>query len=70
MKSHTFRAIKLDEELSRKSRDTAECFVALFFFSPEKLALLSLLEEVKPCPDRKIIKLLTFDNLFPPRHSR
>ena len=69
MKSPTSRAIKLDEGLSRKSRDTAECFVALFF-SPEKLALLSLLEEVKPSPDRKIIKLLTFDNLFPPRHSR
>ena len=38
---------------------------SLHFFSPEKLVLLSLLEEVKPFPDRKMIKLLTFDNLFP-----
>ena len=35
------------------------------FFSPEKLALLSLLEEVKPSPDRNMIKLQTFGNLFP-----
>ena len=37
--------------------------------SPEKLALLSLLYsrgyEVKPSPDRKMIKLVTFDNSFP-----
>ena len=40
-------------------------------FSPEKLALLSLVKEVTPSPDRRMIKLLTFDNLFPPlRHSR
>ena len=40
-----------------------------FFFSAEKLVLLSLLQEVKPSPYRKMIKLLTFDNLFPPlRH--
>ena len=31
--------------------DTPECFIVLF--SPEKVALLSLLEEVKPFPDRK-----------------
>ena len=43
---------------------------SLYFFSLEKLALLSLLEEIKRCPDRIVIKpLLTFDNLFPPyRH--
>ena len=30
-----------------------------------------LLEEFKPSPARKMIKLLTFDNFFPPlRHSR
>ena len=43
------------------------------FFSPEKLALLSLLKEVEPfpVPDCKVLKFLTFDNLFPPlRHSR
>ena len=40
-------------------------------FSLEKLALLSLVKEVTPSPDRKMIKLLTFDILFSPtRHSR
>ena len=34
------------------------------FFSLEKLALLSILKEVKPSPNRKMIKLLTFDNSF------
>ena len=44
---------------------------SLYFFLPEKLALLSLLKEVKPSPDPKMIKLLTFDNLFLLlRHSR
>ena len=33
-------------------------------FSPERLSQLFLLKEVKPSPDYKIIKLLTFDNLF------
>ena len=43
---------------------------SLYFSSLEKLALLSILKEVKPSPDRKIIKLLTFDNSFLPlRHS-
>ena len=42
-----------------------------YIFSPKKLALLSSLEEVKPSPDRIMVKLVTFDNLFPPlRHSR
>ena len=50
--------------------DTPEFFIVPFFF-PEKLALLSLLEKVKPFLDHKIIKLLTFDNLFTPlRDSR
>ena len=39
---------------------------SLYFFSPRKLALLSLLMEVKPSANHKMIKLLTFDNLFPP----
>ena len=39
---------------------------SLYFFSPEKLALLSLLKEVEPSPDCKMLKRLTFDNLFPP----
>ena len=33
-------------------------------FSPERLSQLFLLKEVKPSPVHKIIKLLTFDNLF------
>ena len=36
------------------------------FFPTKKLALLSLLKEVEPSPDCKMLKLLTFDNLFPP----
>ena len=39
--------------------------------SPEKLALLSILKEVKPSPDYNSIKLVTFNNSFPPqRYSR
>ena len=50
--------------------DTPESFSVLFF-SPEKLALLALLKEIQPSPDRKTIKVLTFDILFPPLwHSR
>ena len=41
------------------------CF-CLLFFSQEKLVRLGLLKEVKPSCDRKIIKLLTSDNLFSP----
>ena len=36
------------------------------FFSPEKVALLLLLKEVKTSSDRKMLKLVIFDNLFPP----
>ena len=36
------------------------------FFSPAKLALFSLLKELKTSPDGKVIKLPTFDNLFLP----
>lgn len=35
-------------------------------FLPDKFGRFFLLKDVKPCPDRKIIKLLTFDDLFPP----
>ena len=39
-------------------------------FSSEKSARYFLLKEVKPSPDRKMVKLLTFENLFLPlRHS-
>ena len=46
--------------------DIPERFFLLFFFLLEKLAVLSLLKEVKPSPDRKMIKLLIFNNLLPP----
>ena len=36
------------------------------YFSLEKLALLCSLKDIKPSPDRKMIEILTFDNLFPP----
>ena len=39
-----------------KKMDTPEIFIVLF--SPEKLALLSLLKEVEPSPDCKMLKLL------------
>ena len=35
---------------------------SLYFFSPEKLALLSILKEVETSPNCKMLKLLTFDN--------
>ena len=44
--------------------DSPESFILPF--SLEKLALLPLVKEVTPSPDRQVIKLLTFDNLFPP----
>ena len=34
--------------------------------SPENLTLLSSLKEVKPSPDHNLIKLVTFNNSFPP----
>ena len=41
-------------------------------FSPNEIVWLFIPKEVKPSPDSKmILKLLTFDNLFPPLlHSR
>ena len=36
------------------------------FFPLKKLARLFLLKEVKPSPDRKMMKPLSFENLFPP----
>ena len=50
--------------LSEKLIETPEFFIELFL--PEKLALLSILKEVEPSPNCKMLKLLTFDNLFPP----
>ena len=50
--------------LSSQKIISPESCIALF--SPEKLERLFLLEEFEPSPDRKMIKLVTFDNLFPP----
>ena len=47
---------------------TSENLIVLF--SPEKLAQLFLSKQVKPFPERRIIKRATFDNLLPPRLSR
>ena len=45
-------------------------YVPLYFFSLEKIALLSILKEMKPSIDCKMIKPLIFDNSFPSlRHS-
>ena len=44
---------------------------SLYFFSLEKIALLSILKQMKLSLDRKMIKPLIFDNSFPPlRRSR
>ena len=53
-----------------KRRHPGKPHVAFFFF-PDKLLLLFMLKKIKPSADSKMIKLLLFDNLFPPlRHSR
>ena len=44
---------------------------SFYHFSQEKIALLPLVKERLPSPNGKMIKLLTFVNLFSPlRHSR
>ena len=45
-------------------KDTPESFILLF--SPKTLVWLFIVREVKPSPYSKMIKPLTFDNLFPP----
>ena len=53
-----------------KNRHPPPLISSLYFFSPRKSALLSLLMAVKPSANHIMIKLLTFDNLFPPlQHS-
>ena len=49
---------------SKKWTPRQESFLVLFFH--QELARLCLLKEIKPSPDRKVIRLPTFDNLFPP----
>ena len=67
-----------DENEYETVRDLTKSFFAFFFlktarklhfnfnFSPKTLVRLFILKEVKPSLDRKMIKLLIFDNLFPP----
>ena len=39
---------------------------SLYYFLPEKLVWLFLMEKVQPFPSCKMTKHLKFDNLFPP----
>ena len=58
-----FRVSRIIRELQIRGRENRYPAKLHRTFDPlETLALLSLLKEVKPSPDRKIIKLLTFDN--------
>ena len=49
-----------------KENDTPESFI-VHFLTRKKLTRLFFLKVVKPSAERKKIKLLTFDNLFPPQ---
>ena len=67
--------------LGRRGRQQGRDLILIFFarsqkmdtpetvFPSEKLARLFLSKEFKPSPERKMIKLLTFINLFPPLHA-
>ena len=68
----TLEILRFEDENDYQYGIWFRVFLPTFFFSRKlNLALLSLLEEVKPSPERKMIRFLTFDNLFPPvRHSR
>ena len=58
--------VKTESRARKKSWKASICN-----FSLGTLALLPLVKEVTPSADRKMIKLLTFDDLFSPlRHSR
>ena len=64
-KTRTTTKMRFDIQLfvySQKNRYHGKLHCSLFF-SPEKLTRWFLLKEVKPSPDRKMIKLLTFDSL-------
>ena len=57
----------MSKKLNLKFRQTRKLHCT-FFFS-RKVSTVIYIEEVKPSLDRKMIKLLTFDNSFPPlRH--
>ena len=46
-------------------KDTPERFI-LVFLTKKVSRVIYILKKVKPSSDRKMIKLLTFDDLFPP----
>ena len=63
LKTRKITSTRFNQETSRK--------VSFNFFSPKKLVRLFILKQIKPSLDGKVIKLLTFVNLFTPlRHSR
>ena len=47
---------------SKKDAPESSVHFPFFFFSPEMLAPLFMLKEVKFSPDSKLIELLPFDN--------
>ena len=66
-KIETFRFVSMDDSevfCPFSENSNPEKFYCTFLL--EKLERLFLLKEFEPSPDRRMIKLLTFDNLFPP----
>ena len=59
----TLEIFRFEDEAFSHILKNRKLYCFFFFFSPKKLSLLSLLKEVKPSPDHKIIKPLTFENL-------
>ena len=57
--------LKVFSRILKKNRPPPESFIVLVD-SSEKLALFSILKEVKPCFYHKMVKLPTFDNVFSP----
>ena len=63
-------AFKFFSHIKKKKIDTPESSVVLFVTIRVSTVII-FFKVVKPPPDCKMIKLLTFDDLFPPhRHSR
>ena len=64
-KSSASTTLNLDFSLVFRKENSPQK-ASFYFFSQRKLAWLFILKEVKPFPDGKMMKLHTFDNLFPP----